>query len=162
MTIKMATLKQSSMMLLLLSCCYHQFQPVHSFTFQRIAYPKHRHRCQRNIENLSSGSVLCAQRNPENNSKQPKTDDDKDDDPVEEFLAREEASKKVTRRLMLPRMIMTSIGESVRYLAWGFVIVSFGLNVAGYSLIRDGDSLRIGTLEDQDFQMEINKSMKEK
>ena len=136
---------------------------MHSFVFQRIAYPKHRHRCQENIESIFSGTILRAQNNPENDSEEPKTDDDKDDDdPVEEFLAMQEASNRVTNRLLLPGRIFGSVGEAIRFLAIGFLVVSYGLNFAGYSLIRDGDALRIGTLEDRNFQMEIVKSMKDK
>lgn len=158
MTMKMMTLAQNLMVCLLLSCCCHNFRPVHPFVFQRIAYPKH----QDTIDNSTFGSIMRAQSDPENNSEHAKTDKDKVDDPMEELLAMQEAARRVNRRLNFPRTLMTAIGESIRFIAIGFLIFSFSLNVAGYALIRDGDSLRIGTLEDRDFQMEITKSMKEK
>ena len=84
-----------------------------------------------------------------------------DDDPVEEFLAMQEASRKVQRRLMMPRMILDSIGRTIQFLAYAFILGNFALNIAGYAIIREEDSVRIGTLNDQAFQMEIDKSMKE-
>jgi hypothetical protein len=158
---KMTTPKQKLLPCLLLSClCYH-FIPVQSFAFQRIAYPKHSHRCQENVESIFSGSILRAQNNPENDSEEPKTEDDRVD-PVEELLAMQEASNRVTNRLLLPGRIFGSIGESIRFLAIAFLVFSYGLNFAGYSLLRDDDSLRIGTLEDRNFQMEITRSLKDK
>ena len=157
----MTTPKQKLLLCLMLSSiCYH-FLPVQSFAFQRIAYPKHSHRCQENVESIFSGSFLRAQNNPENDSEEPKTEDDKVD-PVEELLAMQEASKQVTSRLLLPGRIFGSIGEAIRFLAIAFLVLTYGLNFAGYSLLKDGDSLRIGTLEDQNFQMEITRSMKDK
>jgi len=107
---------------------------------------------------------LHAQSNPEDKiaSKNNENTDDADEDPVEVFLAMEEASKKTTRRLLLPRMIMTSIGQVITYSAYAFLISSFALNIAGYSFLNDGNGIRIGTLEEKAFQMEIAKSMKDK
>ena len=156
-------MKQNFILCLLLSFFSYYSRPVRPFVFQTIVCPQCRHLCQRNVESVSRGNILLAQTNPDNRSEQPETDDSKDDDPVEEFLAMEEASQRVTRRLMFPRIVMTYIGESIRYTAYAFLIFTFALNIAGYALIRDGDySFRIGTLEDRDFQMEISKSMKAK
>mmetsp|Transcript_4174 Transcript_4174/g.7619 ORF Transcript_4174/g.7619 Transcript_4174/m.7619 type:complete len:152 (-) Transcript_4174:35-490(-) len=91
-----------------------------------------------------------------------KEEDDDDEDPVEVFLAMEEASKRTTSRLMLPRMIATSISQSVTYAAYAFLIFCFALNVAGYSLINDGKgTLSIGTFEERAFQIEVAKSARE-
>lgn len=89
--------------------------------------------------------------------------EEEEDDTVEVFLAMEEASKRTTNRLMMPRRILTSISQTVTFFAYAFLIVSFGLNIVGKSLIADDNGgFRIGTMEDQAFQMEIRKSMKER
>ena len=165
-TTTMTVSRSNLVLLLLLSCCSYFFQPVYPFVVQRIAHPQHHRRChEENIENIRTRSILLAKSNPDDNKLEKKDDDntDDDDDPVEQFLAMEEASKKTTRRLMFPRMVMTTIGQSITYLTYGFLIFTFALNVAGYSLIKDGKGgVTIGTFEDRDFQMEIVKSMKEK
>lgn len=146
--------KQSLILCLLLSWFCYNFQSAHSFVFQRIA-------SRGKIGNVSPGIILRAQADPEDEREDPKIESDEEDvDPVEEFLAMEEASRRVNRRLMLPRTIISSIGSSIQFLAYGFVILSFALNIAGYAIINDDDMIRIGTLEERDFQMEIAKSMK--
>jgi hypothetical protein len=155
----MTTISKQSLQFcgLLLFCC-NFFRPANAFVFPE----KRCHRCQKSTERIAFASTLLAGSTPESNSEKPENDDGKDDDPVEEYLAMEEASRRVTRRLMLPRMIFSSIGESIRLFAYAFLILSFALNVAGYAWVNDGEGLRIGTLEERNFQMEIQKSMKEK
>jgi hypothetical protein len=89
-------------------------------------------------------------------------DDDEDDDPVDVFIAEQEASKKVAKRLMLPRMVATSISQTVSAFAWTFLILSFVLQIFGYSFIMDESGLHIDTLEARQFQEEITKSMKDR
>ena len=162
MTIRTKTMKRNLISCLLLSCFVYCFRPACPFVFQSTVGPQCRHHCERNVGIISSGSILLAQNNPENKNERPEKDDEEDNDPMEEYLAMEEASRRVTNRLMMPRMIMTYIGETIRYLAYAFLIFTFSLNLAGYALINDGDSYRIGTLEERAFQKEISKSMKEK
>lgn len=126
--------------------------------------------CQHRWHAANKRNVVfrAAQRNnPEDNKsneqqkQSDKDDDEKDEDPVEAYLAMEEASKRTTNRLMLPRRIATSVSQSVTYAAYAFLIFCFALNVAGYSLINDGNgTLRIGTFEERAFQMEVTKSAK--
>jgi len=82
------------------------------------------------------------------------------DDPIVEYYqAEEEASRKINNRLMLPRILMTTMSQIITSLAYGFLILSFSLNLMGYSLIaNDGSGFRIGTLEERRFQMEVIKS----
>lgn len=158
--------KQSgiSILLLTLSCVVHLFLPVQSFVIQGRSAQYHPRQCFDGSPISSGSSLLRAQGKSD--------DDDNDDnagsttettisraDRLEEFRAMEEANRKVTNRLMLPRTIMTTIGETIRYSAYAFLIGSFALNIAGYSVIRDGDMIRIGTLEERDFQTEIIKSV---
>ncbi len=155
----MTTSRKKSTILCLLLCCFCcNFRPTNAFVFQRIASPEHGHRCQTNIARVSSLAVLHAQNEPENERQE---GDEEDIDPVEEFLAMEEASQRVNRRLMMPRMIMSSIGKTVQFMAYGYLILSFTLGAFGYAIINDGNMIRIGSLEEQDFLMEIAKSMKE-
>jgi len=85
------------------------------------------------------------------------------DDPIVEYYqAEEEASRKINRRLMLPRILMTTVTQTITSLAYGFLILSFALNLMGYSLIANDDSgFRIGTLEERRFQMEVIRSTEE-
>jgi len=159
MNITTTSLKQSTILCLFVCCFCCNFRPTHPFVFQRIASPQHGHHCQTNIARASSLAILHAQNDPENQSKD---DDEEDIDPVEEFLAMEEASNRVNQRLMMPRMIFSSIGKTVQFLAYGYLILSFTLGAFGYAIINDGDMIRIGSLEERDFLMEIAKSMKDK
>lgn len=49
------------------------------------------------------------------------------------------------------------ISRAVTTLAWGFVIVGFSLNLVGYGFVRDesGFGLRIGTMDERNFQREV-------
>jgi hypothetical protein len=85
-----------------------------------------------------------------------------DDDPVDEYRAEEEASQKVARRLMMPRVIMTSISQTITAFGWGFLVVTFVLQALGYALVLDDSAgLRIDTLDAQNFQQEVIRSVKE-
>ena len=155
-------MQKLNLFLLLLSYI-NFFQPGESFVIQRrLACTKYsRHRCQENVRNKSRRRLLRSRMQPDRNSNDSDNEQD-DDDPVEEFLAMEEASRRVTNRLMMPRKIISSVGETIRLFAYAFLIASFALNVSGYAFIKDGDSIRIGTLEEKAFQTEMVKSMKEK
>lgn len=140
---------------------FSSIQTSHSFVVERSAcctnLSHRRHKLNRNF--------LNANNNPEDNTesgKKKEITDDNDEDRVEVFLAMEEASKRTTRRLLLPRMIVSSIGQTIQYSAYAFLIFSFALNIAGYSFINDGNGIRIGTMEEKAFLMEIAKSMKDK
>jgi hypothetical protein len=85
-----------------------------------------------------------------------------DDDPRDTFRVEEEASQKVARRLMMPRVIMTSISQTIMAFGWGFLVVTFVLQALGYALVMDDSTgLRIDTLDAQKFQQEVIRSMKE-
>jgi hypothetical protein len=86
---------------------------------------------------------------------------DEEDDPIDEFIAEQEASRRVTQRLMFPRLVASSISQTVTAMAWLFLISSFVLQALGYSFIVDDAGLRIDTLEAKQFQDEIAKSIKE-
>lgn len=93
---------------------------------------------------------------------QKRDDSDKEDDPVDAFRAEQEAAQKVANRLMMPRVILTSISQTITALGWTFLIVSFILQALGYALVMDDTTgLRIDTLDAQIFQQEVTKSMKE-
>jgi hypothetical protein len=82
-------------------------------------------------------------------------------DELDDFRVEQEAGRKVAHRLMLPRMIVTSISQSISALAWGFLLVSFILQIFGYAFVMDSFGFRIDTLEARQFQDEIMKSVKE-
>ena len=151
--------RKSLALCLIVLWCSEFILPAQSFVVGRSActiYPK----CQRTTIDSSVG----AERDTEEKIKEG-TDEENakdDEDPVEVFLAMEEASQRTTRRLMLPRMIMSSIGQTVTYGAYAFLIFCFGLNLFGYALINDSNGMRIGTLEERAFQIEVEKSMKDK
>lgn len=157
----MTTLRQNLILGLLLCCFCCNFRPTHPFVFQRIECPQHHRFYQRSASSVLSRTILHGRSDPEDQTKQPKNEDE-DDDPVEEFLAMEEASKRVYNRLMMPRRIFSSIGSTIQFMGYGFLIFCFALNIAGYALINDGGSYHIGTLEERNFQMEIAKSIREK
>eukprot|EP00980_Cylindrotheca_fusiformis_P028657 scaffold22634_cov123-Cylindrotheca_fusiformis.AAC.4 len=70
----------------------------------------------------------------------------------------EEASKRVRDKLLFPYRL----GRAFNALLWTFVVVGVLLNVFGYGYIRgDNGMLSIGTLEERNFQIEVNKSAKE-
>ena len=155
MSTKRTALKQRILLCLLISCFSFDFQPAHAFVPQRIARPQHCNTPQIEAGSVSHRTILRAQDD--------KDDDEEEKDPVvEEFLAMQEADRRVNRKLMLPRTIMSSIGSVIQFLAYGFLISQFVLGAFGYSIINDGDMVRIGTLEERDFQMEIRKSSKGK
>mmetsp|Transcript_14135 Transcript_14135/g.29461 ORF Transcript_14135/g.29461 Transcript_14135/m.29461 type:complete len:159 (-) Transcript_14135:1094-1570(-) len=158
----MTAFKDTLVIIASLFICCNYIHPVNPFVVLSTANLERRCGFQKNTDHNSFGRILRAQSDPENDIEQKTKDDVEKEDPVEEFLAIQEASNKVTQRLMMPRMIMASISQSITYAAYAFLIFSFALNVAGYSLIRDGDSIRIGTFEDRAFQMEIMNSMKGK
>ena len=110
----------------------------------------------------SIGTRIMAQKNSNDSDKDNKTttkeDDDEDDDSVDVFIAEQEASRKVAKRLMLPRMVATSISQTVSAFAWTFLILSFVLQIFGYSFIMDEGGLHIDTLEARQFREEIMKS----
>ncbi len=155
MSTKTTVPKQRMLLCLLISCFSFDFRPAQAFVHERITYPHHRNRLQIKSGNISSGSILRAQDD--------KDDDEEENDPVvEEFLAMQEADRRVNRNLMLPRTIMSTIGSTIQFLAYGFLISQFALNVFGYAIINDGNMVRVGTLEERDFQMEIRKSVNKK
>jgi hypothetical protein len=87
---------------------------------------------------------------------------DQEEDPVDAFRAEQEAAQKVARRLMMPRIIVASISQTITALCWTFLIVTFVLQALGYALVvEDVTGLRIDTLDAQKFQQEVAKSMKE-
>mmetsp|Transcript_2328 Transcript_2328/g.4695 ORF Transcript_2328/g.4695 Transcript_2328/m.4695 type:complete len:173 (-) Transcript_2328:35-553(-) len=168
--------KSLELVLLILVGCSDLLLPAHSFVVDRSALCTNTKHCQHRWHTTSTSTSTADKRkvvfraaqrnNPEDNNEQQKLnnkeEDDDDEDPVEVFLAMEEASKRTTSRLMLPRMIATSISQSVTYAAYAFLIFCFALNVAGYSLINDGKgTLSIGTFEERAFQIEVAKSARE-
>eukprot|EP00535_Pseudo-nitzschia_heimii_P000044 CAMPEP_0197179476 /NCGR_PEP_ID=MMETSP1423-20130617/4408_1 /TAXON_ID=476441 /ORGANISM="Pseudo-nitzschia heimii, Strain UNC1101" /LENGTH=207 /DNA_ID=CAMNT_0042629387 /DNA_START=283 /DNA_END=906 /DNA_ORIENTATION=+ len=124
---------------------------------------RRRQRDARGMKGLRMNAAPGGKRSdPEPPEEKKKDDDENVDDRVEEFLAMQEASRRVTNRLMMPRKVLDAIGQTIRFVAIAFLVVSYGLQFAGYALIRDNDSIRIGTLNDQAFQMEVTKSVKDK
>jgi hypothetical protein len=106
---------------------------------------------------------IMAQKNMNDSDDDIKTTKDDDDyDPVDVFIAEQEASRKVANRLMLPRMVATSISQTISAFAWTFLILSFVLQICGYSFMMDESGLRIDTLEARQFQEEITKNMKDR
>jgi hypothetical protein len=98
-------------------------------------------------------------RHPLPQENQPRKDED---DLVDAFRAEEEASQKVTRRLIMPRVIMKSISQTITAIGWSFLVVSFVLQALGYALVLDDSTgLRIDTLDAQNFQQEVNRSIRE-
>ena len=155
MSTKTTVLKQRILLCLLISCFSFQFRPAHAFVHEGITSPHQRNRLHTKSGCITHRSILRAQDNQD--------DAEEENDPVvNEFLAMQEADRRVNRNLMLPRTIMSTIGSTIQYLAYGFLISQFALNIFGYAIINDGDMIRIGTLEERDFQMEIRKSVKEK
>lgn len=75
--------------------------------------------------------------------------------------AEEESSIERTKRLMLPRTVLGGIAKSIQWTAYAFIALSIILPTFGYSFVKDADGLRIGTVEDRDFQLEINKTVKQ-
>jgi hypothetical protein len=150
---------------------------VYSYVVEWKSYSQ-RHRYYHvgfSTEKNSNKNILLAQINPDDdndniNSIVEKSDDakkeenniDKINQAVEYYQAEEEATRKRTERLMYPRVVMTTIGQTIQYMAYGFLILSFGLDVMGYSFIKDDSGLRIGSLEELRFQNEIIRSTKEK
>ncbi|KAG7364618.1 hypothetical protein IV203_037820 [Nitzschia inconspicua] len=89
-------------------------------------------------------------------------DIDEAEDPVDAFRAEQEAAQKVGKRLMMPRVILTSISQTITAFGWTFLIVTFILQALGYALVMDDSTgLRIDTLDAQKFQQEVTKSMQE-
>jgi hypothetical protein len=85
----------------------------------------------------------------------------KDSEPISLYeLSRleEEASKKVNDRLLFP----FRLGRAFNAAAWTFVLCGILLNVCGYGYIRgENGMLGVGTLEERNFQVEVNKSARE-
>lgn len=70
----------------------------------------------------------------------------------------EEASRKNLERLLLP----DRIGQAVTKVAWLFVLSGFVLNIFGYGYVVQANHLiKIDTLENRQFQMEVRKSIRE-
>ena len=68
------------------------------------------------------------------------------------------ASKRINDRLMLPYRI----GRAINAAIWSFVILGFALNFFGYGYVKgENGMIAIGTLEERNFQIEVNKSTKE-
>jgi len=68
------------------------------------------------------------------------------------------ASKRINDRLMLPYRI----GEVLTNTAWFVVLLGVVLNGFGYAYIRGANGfITIGTLEERNFQIEMNKSTRE-
>ena len=108
-------------------------------------------------EKNSNEKILLAQINPDDESDDAKKED-KIDQAVEYYQAEAEATRKRTQRLNFPRAVMTTVTKTVQYLAYAFLITSFGLNVIGYSFIKDDSGLRVGTMDELRFQNEIVRS----
>jgi len=112
-------------------------------------------------------STLLAKSSNENddseNDKDEKQQSDEQEQPpsLDEFLAEQEASRKVAQRLMFPRVVATSISQTITAFAWGFIILSFILQSLGYAFIFDDAGVRVDTLEAKQFQLEIIKSVKD-
>lgn len=69
-----------------------------------------------------------------------------------------EASKRVQDKLLFPYRF----GRAFNAALWTFVLVGFLLNAFGYGYIRgENGMLAIGTLEEQNFQVEVNKGARE-
>ena len=133
MSTKTTALKQRIFLCLLISCFGFDIRPAHAFVPQRIAHSQHCNSLRIEGDSISHGVVLRAQDD--------KDDDEEENDPVvDEFLAMQEADRRVNRNLMLPRTIMSSIGSGIQFLAYGFLISQFVLGAFGYSIINDEKS----------------------
>jgi hypothetical protein len=87
-----------------------------------------------------------------------RANDQDDDDPLNDPKTREEeekASREVTDRLLLPSRLGAVFGEAFQYVAIAFIVMSFFLNMNGYSFLFKDGSLTIDTLEARQFQDEI-------
>ena len=142
------------LLIILLSC-----PVVYSYVVQWKSYSqRHRHyHVGFSTEKNSNEKILLAQINPDDESDDAKKED-KVDQAVEYYQAEAEATRKRTQRLNFPRAVMTTITKTVQYLAYAFLITSFGLNVIGYSFIKDDSGLRVGTMDELRFQNEIVRS----
>jgi len=153
-----------------LSCSTYFFRPVNPFVIPTKSSRQYQRQRQRQRQRQK---IVQTQINPDDDKQniKEKNDDAKSldeveintDDPIVEYYqAEEEASRKINRRLMLPRILMTTVTQTITSLAYGFLILSFALNLMGYSLIANDDSgFRIGTLEERRFQMEVIRSTEE-
>lgn len=97
----------------------------------------------------------------ENDGKR-KEDDDRNKNSYtwEEIQADPELSKlesDSTKKRFDLWLLPGRISRAVTTLAWGFVIVGFSLNLVGYGFVRDesGFGLRIGTMDERNFQREV-------
>ena len=142
------------LLIILLSC-----PVVDSYVVQLKSYSqRHRHyHVGFFTEKNSNEKILLAQINPDDESDDAKKED-KVDQAVEYYQAEAEATRKRTQRLNFPRAVMTTVTKTVQYLAYAFLITSFGLNVIGYSFIKDDSGLRVGTMDELRFQNEIVRS----
>jgi len=85
-----------------------------------------------------------------------------DSEETEEELSASEkegqTSKKVIKSLLFSYNLEQASGFALR----AFVVVALLLNLFGYSFILKDGGMVVGTLEERQFQLEINKSMKER
>ena len=162
---------------LLVVICVLSSRPVASFvTNQRVGCYGHR-RCEVTTTNSNEHhprQLVWKTLQAANN----KSDDDDEEEGEEEnssssrskqdrrvldyTRAEEESSIERTKRLMMPRTVLGGIAKSIQWTAYAFIALSIILPTFGYSFVKDADGLRIGTVEDRDFQLEINKTVKPK
>lgn len=103
-------------------------------------------------------SFLNDENEEETNEEKPKS---KDSEPISLFELAEmeaKASKRIDDRLLLPYRL----GETITNLAWSVVLASVLLNGFGYAFIRDANGfISIGTIEERNFRLEMNKGTRE-
>lgn len=74
-----------------------------------------------------------------------------------EYAERErQAAKNLQNRLLLPNQI----GKAINIALYTFVIVGFLLELNGYAYVRTENGISIGTLQDRQFQEEMNRVIK--
>lgn len=73
-------------------------------------------------------------------------------------LLEERAAKRIDDKLMFP----FRMGRAINGALWTFVLIGIALNIFGYGYIRgENGMITIGTLEERNFQIEVNKSARE-
>jgi len=95
-----------------------------------------------------------------------KKDEDEDSEPIslaELSRLEEESSRKNMEQLLFPNRLGAALSSTITALAWVWLLSGVVLNYFGYAYIKNpnGPGITIGTLEDQAFQGEVRKSMKE-
>jgi hypothetical protein len=118
----------------------------------------------RQLQNVPVGKSLFGlsmATDDDNNDNAKEKEKSKDSEPISLYeLSRleQEASKRVNDRLLLP----FRLGRAFNAAGWTFVLCGILLNVFGYGYIRgENGMLAVGTMEERNFQVEVNKSARE-